>query len=122
MRDRAAVAERAHATRGLYCSKQYPHLNWQGAACAAQCPVQVRIQRPQLRVGRRLLTPQRIHGKGLEPTEAEIEPGAIGHRPRKTEAIGIALSAQARDLRSPGVSQAEQLGRLVECLTGRIIH
>ena len=63
-----------------------------------------------------------VQGKGLEPAEAEVQAGAIGHRPREHEAARSAELRQAGDFRTAGIAQADQLGGLVEGFAGGVVH
>ncbi|MCY1443021.1 hypothetical protein D9M71_594160 [compost metagenome] len=63
-----------------------------------------------------------VESEGLEPAETEIQAGAVGHRPRESEAAGRAALCQAGDLRASGVTEADQLGGLVEGFAGGIVH
>src|SRR3546814_1860408 len=59
--------------------------------------------------------------RGLQPGETEIAAGLAPQRPRQVEARGIAALCQPLDRRAAGIAQAEQLGGLVEGLTGGIV-
>ena len=73
-------------------------------------------------VARRLTLLPGIQGKGLQAAEAELQPRAVSHWPRKFEAPRRTAQRQTGNLRTTGILQPHQLGGLVECLARRIIQ
>ncbi len=59
--------------------------------------------------------------RGLEAAEAHVEVAARKHRPRQRHGAVPSRLREARQRRSAGIRQTEQLGRLVEGLAGRVV-
>ncbi len=64
---------------------------------------------------------QRVQGEGLEPAEAEVEPGPIRHGAREAEASWIAALGEPRHGGSAGVTQPEHLGGFIERLARGVV-
>ena len=77
-------------------------------------------------IGARLLiehaVSNRQHRRRLQSTEAEIEIGAIQHRPRQLDHSGMTPLGKTRQGRATWVRQAEELGGLIERLAGGIVE
>src|SRR5437764_1766731 len=95
------------------------------AAAAGSCVLARLAELPVTMAGTRPLSQrtatQRMEYRGLEPGEAELEPGAIEHRPREAQGAGGPVRGELRELRPAGIGEPEELGSLVEGLPGRVI-
>ena len=64
---------------------------------------------------------QRVQREGLQAAEAEVEPGPVRHRSRKTETRRVSALGEPRNSGAAGIAEAKHLGGFVERFAGRIV-
>ena len=70
-----------------------------------------------LRVQRRSQAFGLAADRGLQSREGKIAPRFADHRPRQDEALRVSLTSRPFERRAARISEAKELGGLVECLS-----
>ena len=55
-----------------------------------------------------------VQGEGLQAAEAEVQAGAVGHRPRETEPFNVPVLGAGGDRWAAGIAEAQHFADLVE--------
>ena len=59
---------------------------------------------------------------GFEAAEAKVHAGAVGHRARQRETVGITLCRKCCQLRTAGIGQTEQFRGFIEGFADGVIQ